>query len=123
VGPIPFGYANQHLEAGGFGAPRHEDHVGYEIDWENDTAMSVGGGGGNVVAIQCDVLVKLHQGTHSPDAFTNNMHEVASHIRCADGTGFSATLLTPTGAAGELGVDLSSAPRRRSATGKPWRSD
>jgi hypothetical protein len=105
VGPIPFGYANQHLEAGGFGAPRHEDHVGHKIDWENDIAMSVGGGGGNVVAIECDVLVKMHQGTHSPDAFTNNMHEVAYHIRCTDGTGFSATTLTPIGAAGELVVE------------------
>ena len=28
--------------------------------------------------------------------------EVAYHIRCTDGTGFSATLLTPIGRAGEL---------------------
>ena len=102
VGAIPFGYANQHLEAGGFGAPRNEDHVGHKVEWENDIAMRVGGGGGNVVSITCDVLVKMHQGTHSPDAFTNNMHEVAYHIRCTDGTGFSATLLVPIGVAGEL---------------------
>ncbi len=101
VGPIPFGYANQHLQAGGFGAPRHEDHVGHKIEWENGVQMR-GNGGANVISIQCDVLVKMHQGTHSPDAFTNNLHEVAYHIRCTDGTGFSATLLTPIGKAGEL---------------------
>jgi hypothetical protein len=104
VGPIPFGYANQHLEEGGFGAPRNEDHVGHKVEWENDILMDGGGGGGNVISVVCDVLVKLHQGTHSADAFTNNMHEVAYHIRCTDGTGFSATVLTPIGDAGELVV-------------------
>jgi hypothetical protein len=104
VGAIPFGYANQHLVEGGFGAPRNEDHVGHKIEWENDVLMNVGGGGGNVVSIECDILVKMHQGTHSPDAFTNNLHEVAYHIRCSDGTGFSATLLTPIGTPGELVV-------------------
>jgi hypothetical protein len=104
VGAIPFGYANEHLEAGGFGAPRNEDHVGHKVDWENDLVMNVGGAGSAVLSVVCDVLVKMHQGTHSPDAFTNNLHEVAYHIRCSDGTGFSATLLTPIGTPGELVV-------------------
>jgi hypothetical protein len=104
VGPIPFGYANQHLQEGGFGAPRNEDHVGHKVEWENDMLMSVAGTQGAVLTVTCDVLVKLHQGTHSPDAFTNNMHEVAYHVRCSDGTGFSATVLTPIGTPGELVV-------------------
>ena len=104
VGDIPFGYANQYLEASGFGAPRHEDHVGHKIEWENDMPMRVGDGGSALLSVTCDVLVKLHQGTHSADAFTNNMYEVAYHVRCTDGTGFSATLLTPIGDAGELVV-------------------
>ena len=104
VGSIPFGYANQHLVEGGFGAPRNEDHVGHKVEWENDIAMSVAGTGGTVLAVTCDLLVKMHQGTHSPDAFTNNMHEVAYHVRCSDGTGFSATLLSPIGTPGELVV-------------------
>lgn len=102
VGPIPFGYANQHLEAGGFGAPRNEDHVGHKVEWENDMVMSLDEGGAAALSIVCDVLTKMHQGTHSADAFTNNMHEVAYHVRCSDGTGFSATVLTPIGTAGEL---------------------
>lgn len=100
VSDIPFGYANQHLVAGGFGAPRNEDHVGHKVEWENDIAMNVGA----ALSVECDLLVKMHQGTHSPDAFTSNMHEVAYHIRCTDGSGFSATVLTPIGDAGELVV-------------------
>ena len=64
-------------------------------------------------AISCDVLTKLHQGTHSPDAFTNNMHEVVYHVRCTDGTAFSATLLTPIGTPGEL---VASCDRERHVT-------
>ena len=36
--------------------------------------------------IKCDVLTKLHQGTHSKDAFTNNLHELVYHLSCGDGT-------------------------------------
>jgi hypothetical protein len=102
VGRIPFGYANQHLEESGFGAPRNEDHVGHKVEWENDMRMTIGEGGNAALEVRCDVLVKFHQGTHSPDAFTNNMHELSYHLRCTDGTGFSMTLLTPIGDAGEL---------------------
>lgn len=102
VGDIPFGYANQHLLASGFGAARVEDHVGHKIEWANDMLMEVGSTGTSTFSIRCDVLTKLHQGTHSPDAFTNNLHEVAYHIRCTDGTAFSATLLTAIGTPGEL---------------------
>lgn len=104
VGPIPFGYANEHLEESGFGAARNEDHVGHKIEWENDMEMEIRDGGSAAILIRCDVLTKLHQGTHSPDAFTNNLHELVYHLRCTDDTGFSATLLTPIGTAGELVV-------------------
>ncbi|MDH5234086.1 MAG: hypothetical protein OEW77_03940 [Gemmatimonadota bacterium] len=102
VGPIPFGYANQHLQESGFGAMRHEDHVGHKVEWENGMTMRAGNSGTATLLIKCDVLTKLHQGTHSPDAFTNNLHEVVYHVRCTDGTAFSATLLTPIGTPGEL---------------------
>lgn len=119
IGPLPFGYANQHLQAGGFGAPRNEDHVGHKVEWENDLVMNVGGAGSQVLNITCDVLTKMHQGTHSPDAFTNNMHEVAYHIRCSDGTGFSATLLTPIGTAGELVVSCNRETHIPAGTANP----
>ena len=39
-------------------------------------------GVGRCSACKCDVLTKLHQGTHSKDAFTNNLHELVYHLDC-----------------------------------------
>src|SRR5205807_1369689 len=36
VGPIPFGYANEQLDVYDPANPRHEDHFGHKIEWEND---------------------------------------------------------------------------------------
>ena len=122
VGKIPFGYANQHLEESGFGAARNEDHVGHKVEWENDIQMHTGQGGDQIFDVRCDVLVKMHQGSHSPDAFTNTLHEVAYHIRCTDGTGFRATLLTPIGRAGELVASCDGDRKIRAGTPTPANS-
>jgi len=102
VGPIPFGLANEALDTHNPFGKRHEDHVGHKIEWENGIKLSVGGGAAALLEVRCDVLTKLHQGTHSKDAFTNNLHEVVYHVRCSDGAGFSTTLLSAIGAPGEL---------------------
>ena len=103
VGDIPFGYANEQLDAWDPANPRHEDHVGHKIEWENDIAMRVDS---DVAAplfdVRCDVLVKLHQGTHSKDAFTNNVHELVYHIVCNEGTAMHVTMLTAIGKPGEF---------------------
>jgi len=97
-GGVLFGYANQQLDEhnrarGIDDGMRHEDHVGHKIEWENDVEMfeSVVNGGAvqRALAIRCDFLMKIHQGTHSPDAFTNNLHELLYAAQCrdrADGT-------------------------------------
>jgi hypothetical protein len=54
------------------------------------------------VARTCDALVKLHQGTHSADAFTNNVHEFVYHLRCADGAAIHLTMLAPIGNGGSF---------------------
>ncbi len=95
VGDIPFGYANQYLVASGFPGHRHEDHVGHKVEVINDLVMETDG-----EPLVCDILAKLHQGTHSPDAFTNNLHELAFHVRCSDGLGTSITVLAPIGTPG-----------------------
>lgn len=103
VGPIPLGYANEQLEIWDPQNPRNEDHVGHKIEWENDLAMRVDSDvAGPLFDVRCDVLVKLHQGTHSRDAFTNNVHELAYHIRCNDGTRMHITMLTAIGTPGEF---------------------
>lgn len=103
VGPIPFGLANEQLEAWDPLNPRNEDHVGHKVEWENDIEMRVNSDiAGPLFSIRCDVLVKLHQGTHSKDAFTNNVHELVYHIACNDGTAMHVTMLTAIGKPGEF---------------------
>ena len=102
VGDLPLGYANEQLDIWDPSGKRHEDHVGHKIEWENDVLMHFDGVPDDVLNLRCDVLVKLHQGTHSRDAFTNNVHEVIYHIRCTDGTEVHLTTMLPIGRAGEF---------------------
>jgi hypothetical protein len=103
VGSIPFGLANEQLETWDPANPRREDHVGHKVEWANDIPMRVDSDvAGSLFDVRCDVLVKLHQGTHSKDAFTNNVHELVYHIRCNDGTAMSITMLTAIGKPGEF---------------------
>jgi hypothetical protein len=103
VGPIPFGYANEQLDAYDPANPRHEDHFGHKIEWENGARLHFGSPAADAMFdIRCDVLTKLHQGTHSKDAFTNNLHELAYHIRCTDGTELHVTILAAIGDPGQF---------------------
>ena len=101
IGPVPFGVANEALDAWSPGTPRHEDHVGHKIEWENDLELATIWPAGRRTG-RCDVLTKLHQGTHSRDAFTNNLHELAYHVRCDDGFELHATTLVAIGVPGEF---------------------
>ena len=103
VGPIPFGYANEQLDTWDPANPRHEDHFGHKIEWENDIPLHFESDAAtSLFDIRCDVLTKLHQGTHSKDAFTNNLHELVYHVRCTDGTEMHLTLLTAIGDPGQF---------------------
>lgn len=103
TGPIPFGVANEALDTWDPEGQRHEDHVGHKIEWENGVHLQKIVGNGRVdVGVTCDFLTKVHQGTHSKDAFTNNLHELAYHVRCDDGTEIHATLMVAFGAPGEF---------------------
>lgn len=52
--------------------------------------------------VTCDFLMKVHQGTHSKDAFANNVHELAYFVQCTDGTKIAATKMVPFGRPGEF---------------------
>lgn len=69
MGGIPFGYVNEQLDVWDPTSQRHEDHVGHKIEWENDVEFNFDGDAANsLLSVRCDVLVKLHQGSHSiPD--------------------------------------------------------
>lgn len=100
VGDIPFGLANEALLEFPDRMPRAEDHFGHKIEWANGLEFVPSKAGS--VGRRCDVLVKLHQGTHSADAFTNNVHELAYHLRCDDGAVMHFTMLAPLGTGGSF---------------------
>jgi hypothetical protein len=103
IGPIPFGYANEQLAIWDPAGVRNEDHVGHKIEWENDIPFDLGDGvASSVLSIKCDVLTKLHQGTHSKDAFTNNLHELVYQVDCTGGTRIGMTVMAAIGIPGEM---------------------
>lgn len=105
VAGLPFGYANEQMSAyhtaRGEMVMRHEDHVGHKVDFANGegeiathqennsttNGVRVGTTGSNGTllnfkGIRCYYLAKPHQGVSSPDAFTNNLHEVFYFASC-----------------------------------------
>lgn len=94
----PFGYTSEvmldHLAES---SHRHEDHVGHKVLAVNNSNVIQGDNGtsffppqGTTIAV-CDVLLKFHQGTHSPDAFSNNVHELLFNQRCTASNGGQVT--------------------------------
>jgi hypothetical protein len=99
---LPFGVANEMLAISDPSNPRDEDHFGHKVEWENDVELEFRGAGSAIFTVKCDVLTKFHQGTHSKDAFTNNVHELVYHLRCDNGTHMGITMLTAIGRPGEF---------------------
>jgi hypothetical protein len=99
---LPFGLANEMLAISDPANPRDEDHFGHKVEWENDIELEFRGAGSAIFTVRCDVLTKFHQGTHSKDAFTNNVHELVYHLRCDNGARLGITMLTAIGQPGEF---------------------
>lgn len=97
--PLPFGIASEALAANDPLNPRDEDHVGHKVEWENRLPAGVPGASPST---RCDVLTKLHQGTHSADALTNNLHEFFYHGRCDVGLEIHWQALSALGRPGEV---------------------
>lgn len=99
LGGLPFGAANEALDeyaaTNPGAAPRHEDHVGHKVEWQNDVRLErrAGAGRRRGIGVTCDYLTKVHQGSHSADAFANNVHELIYAARCTDGTALLTTTL------------------------------
>ena len=117
AGGLPFGLANEVLAAADPAHPRDEDHVGHKVEWENEVPLALSGGDAPASTTVCDVLLKLHQGTHSGDAFANNLHELVYHLRCEEGTEMHVTLLVAIGRPGEFARSCS--PAERVSAGPP----
>jgi hypothetical protein len=93
-GGLPFGYVTEQIP----NAPRHEDHVGHKVtSVEYEAALGESQNGSNranrdtefsteevfATGIRCQFLSKIHMGTHSKDAFANNMHEYFVNVSCS----------------------------------------
>lgn len=107
---IPFGYVSEALDtwqARNGGVTRHEDNVGHKVVVADDVRLVtqsprgyVRDSAGNPVV--CDVLMKVHQGSHSGDAIVNNAHELLYAARCSDGTEVISSTMTRFGNANEF---------------------
>ena len=81
-GGLPFGAASEALDAYAAANPgtpsRHEDHVGHKVEWQNDVRLErrARSGARRPIGVTCDFLTKIHQGSHSADAFATNVHEL-----------------------------------------------
>ena len=107
---IPFGYVSEALDtyaATRGNVTRHEDNVGHKVIVANDVKLVTASPRGYLrdgsgAVITCDVLMKVHQGSHSGDALINNAHELLYAVRCSDGTETIASTLTRFGDANEF---------------------
>jgi hypothetical protein len=83
-----FGYTNEMLAPSDPLKQRDEDHVGHKVQARDGVEVHQGDNGEGTqvpttpVTMTCDSLIKFHQGTHSPDALTNNLHELLYNVRC-----------------------------------------
>jgi hemolysin type calcium-binding protein len=125
---IPFGYGNEELTAYAASNPgvatRFEDHVGHKIDWVNDVDLLDADGryvrdsGG--ARIDCDYLFKVHQGSHSADATTNNVHELVFAARCSDGTELLTTTMARFGSPNTYSSSCSPGTAVQTGTSSPY---
>jgi hypothetical protein len=108
---LAFGYVNEQLSPDDPQFRRDEDHVGHKIEWVNNavataknatTAIDALPAIGAQVSATCSLLIKVHQGTHSPDAFSNNLHELFYYIKCSDGSTLMWQGLTGFGSPGTI---------------------
>lgn len=125
VGFIPFGYANEQLAPSDPASRRDEDHVGHKIGAGDGVPVRATNASDSPVVATCDALQMMHQGLHSPDAFTNNLHQMSYNVRCRyldDGGTIETrfTALVPVGQPGGFSVSeqcASETHKRRDGVG------
>lgn len=115
---LPFGLVNESMDAwyaaSGKTTMRHEDHVGHKVSYKNESSPWYNNPNTPVrdyLGVRCAYFMKLHQGVHSKDAFSNNLHEVNYMTRCDNGYEIRTTFMGQFGAAGEFSTGLPCEPR------------
>lgn len=101
LGGMPaFGYVNEQHAVNNPSSPRHEDHFGHKVLVANNWTMYNANNGSSTTT--CDVLLKIHMGTHSPDALTNTAHEMLVAGQCNGLQPFNLKQFALFGAAGSF---------------------
>lgn len=116
---LPFGYGSEELNdyasvhAGM--SMRHEDNAGHKVFVANDVALLDEDRNevtalidGKTQQVSCDFLIKQHQGSWSPDATSNNAHELIYASKCTDGTEIITTMLSRFGNSNEFNKNCGS---------------
>ena len=98
AGMPPFGYVNENHEPNNPSLQRIEDHFGHKVLVANNFIFY--NAANSAQTRSCDLLVTIHVGTHSPDAFTNSAHEIHKAGQCAGLEPFSTRYFSLFGAAG-----------------------
>ena len=89
---------------------RHEDNGGHKVFVANNVKLidedrewvTTTDAAGNKSTVTCDYLIKQHQGSWSPDATSNNAHELIYASKCSDGTEIITTMLSRFGNSNEF---------------------
>jgi hypothetical protein len=97
-GMPPFGYVNELHEPGNSQLQRREDHFGHKVLVANDMVFYDAKDSSKTKV--CSLLVKIHVGTHSPDALTNTAHEIHKTGQCEGLESFSTKYFSLFGAPG-----------------------
>jgi len=98
AGMPPFGYVNELHEPANTALQRREDHFGHKVLVANDFVFYDAKNPSQTKV--CNLLVKIHVGTHSPDALTNTAHEIHKVGQCAGLEPFSTKYFSLFGAPG-----------------------
>ena len=104
TGMPPFGYVNEQM----IQEHRHEDHVGHKVTVFNDFVFYQDYDVSKKVI--CDAMVKIHMGTHSPDALTNTAHENFQDFVCDNGINYHIKGLISFGTPGKFTEPQLNAP-------------
>lgn len=105
-----FGYTNEQAYNGP-GPAIGGDHVGHKVFVVNNfvfTPTAAAEAKVPIGPVTCDVVAMLHQGTHGAGAFTINLHEQTTSIRCENGFAFDLRLLSAIGAPGTITAQCTS---------------
>lgn len=89
LGGMPaFGFVAENHEPDTPTLQRREDHVGYKVIVAN--RFQLYNRENSAEKRSCSLVIAVHVGTHSPDAFTNTAHELHTYGQCAGLEPFNA---------------------------------